>query len=338
MKLKVEKNEKENDTGVKTLDNILAQIQNKHGKDCIRKLGDSSIIKINTIKTGSMALDNATKINGLPRGRIVEIYGREMSGKTCLSLSAIAQAQKLGLNCAFIDAEYALSTDMAEGIGVVLDDLILVQPDYGEHALEITLALVESGIFGIIVVDSVAALIPKAELDGTMEDQQMGIQARMLGKGLRKLTNVISKTNTCVIFINQIRDTIGGFGYGPKTTTPGGKALKFFSSMRLEVKPIGQIKKGDEVIGNKLKIQVTKNKLAAPCRIAETELYFGKGFSRSSEILDLTVAKDIIKKDKMTFSYNGDRLGIGKAAVRDLLDSDEKLYNKIMKDLDKCQE
>lgn len=319
-------------TDKKSVDDILAKIHKAHGKESIRKYADTAIADVDVISTGSMKLDNALYIGGLPRGRIVELFGLEMSGKTSVSLQVIAQAQKMGELAAFIDAEHSLSQSLATGIGVNLDDLLISQPDTGEEALDIVDMLVESGKVAIIVIDSVSALVPRAELEGDMGDQQMGLQARLMGKAMRKLTGKVSKSNTCVVFINQLREKIGVF-FGDPNVTPGGKALKFFSSIRLDVRKIGSIKKGQDQIGNRIKITVVKNKLAPPYRVIETDLLFGKGIDFYGEVLDLGKEHDLIEQNGPWFSYGEERIGQGREKACEFLKSNPKIIEKILKEI-----
>ncbi|MCP4929365.1 MAG: recombinase RecA, partial [Gammaproteobacteria bacterium] len=289
----------------------------------IMKLGDNNTMDVETISTGSLSLDIALGAGGLPLGRVVEIYGPESSGKTTLTLEVIAQAQRDGKVCAFVDAEHALDPSYAEKVGVKLDDLLISQPDTGEQALEITDMLVRSGAVDLVVVDSVAALTPKAEIEGEMGDHHVGLQARLMSQALRKLTANIKRSGCMVIFINQIRMKIGVMFGSPETTT-GGNALKFYSSVRLDIRRIGAIKKGDEIVGNQTRVKVVKNKVSPPFKIAEFEILYGHGVSREGELIDLGVAHNLIEKAGSWYSYNGDRIGQGKENVRQfLLDNPE---------------
>jgi recombination protein RecA len=298
----------------------LSQIEKQFGKGAIMRMGDGSPQRdVEVISSGSLALDVALGIGGLPRGRVVEIYGPESSGKTTLTLQVIAEAQKLGGTAAFVDAEHALDPQYAENLGVNVEDLLVSQPDTGEQALEITDMLVRSGALDIVVVDSVAALTPKAEIEGEMGDRHVGLQARLMSQALRKLTANIQRSNCMVVFINQIRMKIGVMFGSPETTT-GGNALKFYSSVRLDIRRIGAIKKGDEVIGNETRVKVVKNKMAPPFKQAEFEILYGKGISKLGELLDLGVANGIVEKSGAWYSYEKDRIGQGKENARAFLE------------------
>ena len=307
----------------------LTQIERQFGKGSVMRLGDSSATKdVEAISTGSLTLDIALGIGGLPRGRVVEIYGPESSGKTTLALQAVAEMQKLGGTAAFVDAEHALDPTYAEKLGVNVDDLLVSQPDTGEQALEITDMLVRSNAVDVVVVDSVAALTPKAEIEGEMGDSHVGLQARLMSQALRKLTGNIKRSNCLVIFINQIRLKIGVMFGSPETTT-GGNALKFYASVRLDIRRIGSIKRGDEVIGNETRVKVVKNKMAPPFRQAEFEILYGEGTSREGEIIDLGVKEGLIAKSGAWYSYKSDRIGQGKDNVRQFLREHPEMAREI---------
>ncbi|MEM9172394.1 MAG: recombinase RecA [Pseudomonadota bacterium] len=307
------------DNRKKALAAALGQIEKQFGKGSVMRLGDGSAAKnIEAVSTGSIGLDVALGIGGLPKGRVIEIYGPESSGKTTLTLQVVAEAQKAGGTAAFVDAEHALDPQYAEKLGVNVDDLLVSQPDTGEQALEITDMLVRSGAVDVIVVDSVAALTPKAEIEGDMGDSHVGLQARLMSQALRKLTGNIKRSNAMVIFINQIRMKIGVMFGSPETTT-GGNALKFYSSVRLDIRRIGAIKKGDEVVGNQTRVKVVKNKVSPPFRTAEFEILYGQGISLEGELIDLGVEHSIVDKAGSWYSYNGDRIGQGKENVREFL-------------------
>jgi recombination protein RecA len=312
----------------KALELALGQIEKAFGKGTIMKLGERPDISIDTISTGSLVVDYALGIGGMPRGRIVEIYGPESSGKTTIALHVVAEAQREGGYAAFIDAEHAFDPKYAKALGINIDELLVSQPDNGEQALEIAETLIRSGAIDVIVIDSVAALVPKAELEGEMGDSHMGLQARLMSQALRKLTAVVNKTSTCVIFINQIRDKIGVMFGNPETTT-GGRALKFYSSIRMEIRRIGSIKKGEDVIGNRTSVKIVKNKLAPPFRKAEFNIMYGVGISRVAEVLDLAVEMDIIQKRGSWYRYNGDPIGQGSDAAIQYLTEDKRLFNEI---------
>lgn len=317
------------DNREKALELAIKQIQKDFGDGSIMKLGANVSMNVESIPTGSLNLDNALGIGGVPRGRIVEIYGPESSGKTTLTLHIVAEAQKKGGIVAFIDAEHALDPKYAEAVGVDIDELLISQPDTGEQALEIADMLVRSGAVDCIIIDSVAALVPKAEIEGEMSDQQMGLQARLMSKALRKLTGSLNKSKTTMIFINQIREKIGGFGFGQQTTTTGGRALKFYSSVRMEIKRVGSIKQGEDVIGNETRVKVTKNKVAPPFKEVDFEIMYGKGISRVGEILDLAIKEDIVSKSGAWFSYGETRLGQGRENVRTKLEEEKELIDEI---------
>jgi len=313
----------------KALSAALGQIEKQFGKGSVMRMGDNTAPRdIQAISTGSLGLDIALGIGGLPKGRVVEIYGPESSGKTTLTLQVIAECQKLGGTAAFIDAEHALDAQYAEKLGVNVDDLLVSQPDTGEQALEITDMLVRSSAVDVVVIDSVAALTPKAEIEGDMGDSHMGLQARLMSQALRKLTANIKRSNTLVIFINQIRMKIGVMFGNPETTT-GGNALKFYASVRLDIRRIGAIKKGDEVVGNETRVKVVKNKVAPPFKQAEFDILYGEGISREGEIIDVGVQLDIVDKAGAWYSYNGDRIGQGKDNVRNFLKENPAMAQEI---------
>lgn len=312
----------------KALDAALSQIERAFGKGSIMRLGKGQVVEVETVPTGSLGLDIALGIGGLPKGRIVEIYGPESSGKTTLALHTVAEAQKRGGVCAFIDAEHALDPVYARKLGVNLDDLLISQPDAGEQALEITDTLVRSGAIDVLVIDSVAALTPRAELEGEMGDQLPGLQARLMSQALRKLTASVSKSKTMVIFINQIRMKIGVMFGSPETTT-GGNALKFYSSVRLDIRRIGALKNREEIVGNQTRVKVVKNKLAPPFREVEFDILYGEGVSKVGELVDLGVKAGIVEKSGAWFSYNSQRLGQGRENAKQFLRENEALANEI---------
>ena len=312
----------------RALEMALSQIEKQFGKGSVMKMGDQLVTKMPTVSTGSLGLDVALGVGGLPYGRVVEIYGPESSGKTTLSLSAIAEAQKQGKTCAFIDAEHALDPVYAEKLGVNIDDLLVSQPDTGEQALEICDMLVRSGAVELVVIDSVAALVPKAEIEGEMGASHMGLAARLMSQALRKLTGNIKRAGCCVIFINQIRMKIGVMFGSPETTT-GGNALKFYSSVRLDIRRIGAIKKGDEVVGNETRVKVVKNKVAPPFKQAEFDILYGEGISRHGEIVDLGVKQGLIDKAGAWYSYKETRIGQGKDNVRNFLKENPEISDEI---------
>jgi recombination protein RecA len=296
----------------------LAQMDKQYGKGSVQMLGSQAAMEVEVISTGSIAVDNALGAGGLPRGRVVEIFGPESSGKTTLALQVIAEAQRAGGNAAFIDAEHALDPTYAAKLGVDIDNLVVSQPDYGEQGLEIAQSLVQSQAIDVVVVDSVAALTPKAEIEGEMGDSHMGLQARMMSQALRKLTASVSRTHTLLVFINQLREKIGVVFGNPETTT-GGRALKFYSSVRIEVRRMTAIKDGEVVVGNRTKIKIVKNKIAAPFREAEVDILYGRGISRQGDVLDLGVERGVIDKSGSWYSYKGERIGQGREAARTLL-------------------
>ncbi len=312
----------------KAIDIAIGQIEKQHGKGTVMRLGDHNPNEVPTISTGSIMVDYALGVNGIPRGRITEIYGPEASGKTTLALQVIAQAQKAGGYAAFIDAEHAFDPKYARALGINTDELLVSQPDSGEQALEITETLIRSGALDVIVIDSVAALVPRAELEGEMGDSHMGLQARLMSQALRKITGVVSKTRTACVFINQVREKIGVMFGNPETTT-GGRALKFYSSVRIDIRRIGAIKKGDEVLGNRTKVKIAKNKVAPPFKVVEFNILYGKGISRISEILDLAVDYDIIEKRGSWYRYDGEPIGQGTDAAIQFLEEDTELCEKI---------
>ena len=319
---------KENDEKKKALDAAMGQIEKQFGKGSVMKLGDFSAMNVEAIPTGSLGLDIALGIGGIPRGRIIEIFGPESSGKTTLALHVIAEAQKMGGEAAFIDAEHALDPVYAKHLGVNIDELIVSQPDTGEQALEIAEALVRSGALDVIVVDSVAALVPKAEIDGEMGDSHIGLQARLMSQALRKLAGAINKSKAVIIFINQLREKVGVM-FGNPETTPGGRALKFYASVRLDIRKIENIKQDGEVTGNRVRVKIVKNKVAPPFREAEFDIVYGKGISKEGNVLDLAVNLDIIEKSGSWFSYNGERIGQGRENVKKYLADNPKILAEV---------
>jgi len=318
----------ENSEKFKALKLTMDKIDKDFGKGSVMMMSDKGIIEQEVISTGSIGLDMALGIGGLPKGRVVEIYGPESSGKTTLAIHVIAEAQKKGGMCAFIDAEHAFDSVYAQKLGVDIDNLLISQPDYGEQALEIADRLILSGALDVVVIDSVAALVPKSELEGEMGDSKMGLQARLMSQALRKLTATISKTNSCCIFINQLREKIGIMFGNPETTT-GGNALKFYASVRLDIRRMTQIKDGDESIGNHVKVKVVKNKVAPPFRQAEFDIIYGEGISKVGEIIDMGVDLSIVQKSGSWFSYNNDKLGQGRESVKQLLLDNPEMANEI---------
>src|SRR5580658_7729208 len=319
----------ENTEKSRALELTLSQIEKQYGKGTIMRLGGKeALVGIDVISTGALSLDAALGVGGLPCGRIVEIFGPESSGKTTLALQVVAQAQKAGGMAAFIDAEHALSPAYARRLGVDIDNLLVSQPDNGEQALEIAEALVRSGAIDVLVVDSVAALVPKAELDGEMGDSHVGLQARLMSQALRKLTGIVAKSHTCLIFINQIREKIGVMFGNPETTT-GGRALKFYSSVRIDIRRIGAIKEGDQVVGSRTRVKIVKNKTAAPFREAEFDMMYGEGISKEGDLLDLAVNGNLVDKSGSWFSYKGDRIGQGRENVKQFLKDNRDIYDKM---------
>ena len=316
------------DERAKALKLAIDKIEKDFGKGAIMKLGDKPAVSVETIPTGALALDVALGVGGIPRGRIIEIYGPESSGKTTLAQHIVAECQKRGGIAAFVDAEHALDPEYARNLGVNVDELLISQPDTGEQALDITEALVRSGAVDVIVVDSVAALVPKAEIEGSMEDQQMGLQARLMSKALRKLTGIIGKTRTTVIFINQLRQKIGVM-YGNPETTTGGNALKYYASVRLEIKRVEGLKGDGEDIGNHVRVRILKNKVAPPFRTAEFDIIFGKGICKIGNILDVAVDLDIVKKAGSWFSFNDDKLGQGRDKAKEFLAANPEILNQV---------
>ncbi|MDH4330237.1 MAG: recombinase RecA [Candidatus Moranbacteria bacterium] len=320
----------------KKIENVVDEIKSKFGEGIIMKLGEVKKVDVASIPTGSISLDLALGIGGVPRGRVIEIYGPESSGKTTLTLHIAANAQKAGGTVAFIDAEHALDPEYAKKIGVNIDDLLISQPDAGEQALDIVETLVRSNAIDVIVVDSVAALVPRSEIEGDMGDHHVGKQARLMSQALRKLTPIVSKSNTVVIFINQIRMKIGVMFGNPETTT-GGQALKFYSSLRIEVRRSAQIKKGDEIVGNRTKVKVVKNKVAPPFKTAEFDIMYNEGISRSGDLIDTGVKFDVVKKTGNSYSFEEEKLGVGREKAKAFLNENpktaDKIYNKIIKEI-----
>ena len=317
-----------NDEKQRALGLALGQIEKQYGKGAIMRLGESQIADISVIPTGSLALDAALGVGGMPRGRIVEIYGPEASGKTTLALHVIASAQRGGGEAAFVDAEHALDPAYARKLGVNLENLLISQPDSGEQALEITDVLVRSGALDVVVVDSVAALVPQAEIDGDMGEPQMGLQARLMSQAMRKLTGIVHKTKTCVIFINQMRQKIGVFFGNPETTT-GGNALKFYASVRLDIRRLDAIKSGQEVVGNRTRVKIVKNKVAPPFRQVEFDIMYGNGICRAGELLDLAVQRELVQKSGAWFAYSGERIGQGRENARLYLEEHPEIATAI---------
>src|ERR1700746_47797 len=324
-----------NDEKSKNLDLAISQIEKQYGKGSIMRLGNRDVlVPVSVISTGAISLDAALGVGGFPRGRVIEVYGPESGGKTTLTLHIIAEAQKTGGIAAFIDAEHALDPIYARKLGVDVDNLLVSHPEKGEQALEIAEALIRSGGVDVVVVDSVAALVPRAELEGEMGEPQMGLQARLMSQALRKLTGIVSKSNTCLIFINQIREKIGVMFGNPETTT-GGRALKFFSSMRADIRRIAAIKEGDVVTGNRTKVKIVKNKVAAPFREAEFDIIYGEGISREGDLIDLGVAQNIVEKSGSWYSYKGERIGQGRENARQFLKDNPDIRQQVDTELRK---
>src|SRR6266571_6060972 len=325
----VERDDRQDRERLKAVDLAVGQIEKQFGKGSIMRLGQKGAIQpIDAISTGAISIDYALGVGGVPRGRVIEIFGPESSGKTTLALQVIAEAQKLGGMAAFVDAEHALDAAYAQKLGVDIENLLVSQPDNGEQALEIVEVLIRSGGVDVVVVDSVAALVPRAEIEGEMGEAQMGLQARLMSQALRKLTGVVSKSKTCLVFINQLREKIGVMFGNPETTT-GGRALKFYASVRIDIRRIGAIKDGDMVVGNRTKVKVVKNKTAAPFREAEFDIMYGEGISREGDLLDLGVTKEIVEKSGAWFSYKGERIGQGRENVKQFLRENPDVYKAI---------
>jgi len=331
--MKEEVKEQKDASRNRAIDAALSQIEKQFGKGAVMKLGQKgAAVKVPAIPTGSIAFDLSLGIGGFPRGRVVEVFGPEATGKTTLVLHVMAEAQKQGGQAAFIDAEHAMDPSYAASVGVDVDNLLISQPDYGEQALEIAEVLVRSGAVDVIGVDSVAALVPKAELEGEMGDAHMGLQARLMSQALRKLTAIVARSKTCFIFVNQIRSKIGFFLGSPETTT-GGRALKFYSSMRIDIRRIASLKEGDKVIGNRVKVKIVKNKVAPPFREAQFDIIYGVGISKEGDLIDCGVDVGLIEKSGTWYSYGGERLGQGKEAVKKLLKENEELADKLEKEI-----
>ena len=316
----------------KALETAIEQIEKTYGKGSIMKLSDTNIDHVEVISSGCIAIDMALGIGGLPRGRIIEIFGPESSGKTTLSLHVIAEAQKAGGNVAFIDAEHALDPVYASHLGINISELYISQPDNGEQALDICESLVRSGAMDVIVVDSVAALTPKVEIDGEMGESHIGLQARLMSQALRKLAGICNKTKTCIIFINQLREKVGVM-FGNPEVTPGGKALKFYSSVRIDVRKVDTVKSGTDIVGNKVKIKIVKNKLAPPFRVAEVEIIYGKGISNASAVFELALQYGLLEKSGSWFSYKGERIGQGKETIKNMIESDKDFADELVRSI-----
>lgn len=316
----------------KALETAIEQIEKTYGKGSIMKLSDTNIDHVEVISTGCIAIDMALGIGGLPRGRIIEIFGPESSGKTTLSLHVIAEAQKAGGNVAFIDAEHALDPVYASHLGINISELYISQPDNGEQALDICESLVRSGAMDVIVVDSVAALTPKVEIDGEMGESHIGLQARLMSQALRKLAGICNKTKTCIIFINQLREKVGVM-FGNPEVTPGGKALKFYSSVRIDVRKVDTVKSGTDIVGNKVKIKIVKNKLAPPFKVAEVEIIYGKGISNASAVFELALQYGLLEKSGSWFSYKGERIGQGKETIKNMIESDNDFADELVRSI-----
>jgi len=325
-----EKKESTAEEREKNIEELISSLQGKFGEGSIMKLGDAKKVNVDIIPTGSFSLDLALGVGGLPKGRIVEIYGPESSGKTTLALNVVAQAQKKGGKAAFIDAEHAMDPEYAAKLGVKIKELLISQPDSGEEALNILESLVKSGIIDVVVIDSVAALTPKAELEGEMGAHHVGLQARMMSQALRKLTAISAKSNTMIIFINQLREKIG-IMFGNPETTPGGRALKFYSSVRIDVRRIAQVKKGDAVVGNRVKVKVVKNKVAPPFREGEFDIMFGEGISYEADVLNAAIKHGVVVKSGATYTMEGQKLGVGFEKVTEILKEDKKLLGELKK-------